>query len=118
MKSNKQYTFFNKNLYKEGLRQLMLLGFVCMGLIALITVCIPISSMLAIKSYSTGTIYPEIVSVGSTFLYLYSIFIFVTPMLSLTTFHFLTKRNSSDVYHATPCTRGCIFNTYFACIVT
>ncbi len=113
--------FFHKNLYKDQLKQLRLLGFISLGLLSLIAVLIPIGMAISAsrRALEMGNIIRKISPnvIGFHF-YLFFIFTLLVPLLTLFCFHYLTQRNSSDFYHSLPHTRTCLFNCNIAAVFT
>lgn len=117
--NEKSYKHFSFSLYLEGLKQLKLLGFISMGLVALVSILIPIGKYNDIKSYyEIAPNTKEIVTVSGSCIFLFFIFVVIVPLLTLYLFSFLTKRNACDYYHSFPNTRGCIYTSYTAAIIT
>lgn len=117
--NEKSYKHFSFSLYLEGLKQLKLLGFISMGLIALISILIPIGKYNDIKSYyEIAPNTKEIITIHNSCQFLFLIFVVIVPVLTLYLFSFLTKRNACDYYHSFPNTRGCIYTSYTAAIIT
>ncbi len=107
--------FFSFHLYKEGLKQLKLLGIaasiVCVVLSLLIpTVYIMNESDLAIKTVTT--ISAPMISIPSFFIIIFA------PFFTVSMFKFLNDRSKSDFYHAIPYTRECSFFSFMAAVLT
>ncbi len=114
---NKQ--FFHKNLYKDQLKQLRLIGFISTGLLSLIAVLIPIGMAISANTSSTENFFRKFsVDVFANHFYLFFVFTLLVPLLTLCCFHYLTQRNSSDFYHSLPHTRTCMFNCNIAAVFT
>ncbi len=113
---------FHKNLYKDQLKQLRLIGFIGLGLLSLIAILLPIGKAISISRYSDyevgGYIQRANVEILDSHFYLFFVFTLLVPILALTCFHYLTQRNSSDFYHSLPHTRTCVFTCNIAAIYT
>lgn len=101
MKNSKKQ-FFSFKLYLDALKQLRI-----MGLIMLIFVGF-ISFASCKLSHDVATVY--ILSIFS--------YIFVAPIMTLYLFRFTTSRKASDLFHAIPYTRVCLYLSYVSAIFT
>ncbi len=106
-------SFFSARLYVDGLKQLRLIGILSMIAINLLGVLQPILRWLdggnfIIRPVNFLEMNPLIVLV----------FCGVAPLMTLSLFSFLNKRDASDLYHAIPATRPCLFVSFFAAIAT
>lgn len=106
-------SFFSARLYVDGLKQLRLIGILSMIAINLLGVLQPILRWLdggdfTIRPVNFWEMNPLIVLV----------FCGVAPLMTLSLFSFLNKRDASDLYHAIPATRPCLFISFFAAIAT
>ncbi|MBQ4563150.1 MAG: hypothetical protein IJA58_01570 [Lachnospiraceae bacterium] len=115
---------FNKKLYLDGIRQLKLVGI--MGLVVLCA-----AAVLTATGYHINTPSYWVDGFGNTIarpaqgLSLYSAHwaLFITfpvlvPVMTMMLFNFLNHRNASDFYHAIPDTRGTLYISYMASILT
>lgn len=98
----KRKKYFDRHLYIENIRQLKGIGvlflILFMGILA-------VQSGMDISKSKLDTAYREI-----TLPYIFiSVYLIITPILTLFAFHWLTKRNACDFYHAIPHRRQCIF---------
>jgi len=113
--------YFSLGLYRDGLRQLRIIGIISLVVFVLTAVLLPISIVLSLKQYGEAmyqqTI-PEIISLFTANPLLILSFCLVAPLMMLCLFHFLDKRNASDFYHCIPQTRICLFNSLFAAVMT
>lgn len=116
MKSNKKYTLFNYAMFLNAVKQLRVICLVSFGILTLFTVLIPVGRAVNMSNYGSEYALPVVVSVKSSFIYMYLIYMVLTPFITLHLFSFLTKRNTSDYYHSFPQKRGCVFTTYFLVI--
>ena len=106
-------SFFSARLYVDGLKQLRLIGILSMIAMNLLGVLQPILRWLdggnyVVKPMNFLEMNPLIVLV----------FCAVAPLMTLSLFSFLNKRDASDLYHAIPATRPCLFMSFFAAIAT
>lgn len=113
---NKLSNIIKVKLYLDALKQLKLIGFICLGILLIISVLIPVGSAIDMNQYSS--ISPRVITATRASFAMYLIFTIFTPILILYIFSFLTKRNACDYFHGFPQKRGCLFNTYFAATVT
>jgi len=107
----------NIKLYIDVLKQLRLIGFVCLGILAIMAVLIPIGDAINLEQYNNRS-YPLVITMLQSSRMMYLIFTVFTPLLTIYIFSFLTKRNACDYFHSFPQKRGCLYNTYFAALVT
>lgn len=107
----------NIKLYIDALKQLRLIGFICLGILAIISVLSPIGKAINLEQYEYSN-YPIVITTTQACFIMYLIFTVFTPILSIFIFSFLTKRNACDYFHSFPQKRGCLYNTYFAALVT
>jgi len=107
----------NLKLYIDVLKQLRLIGFVCLGILAIIVVLMPIGEAIDLEQ-SIHKSYPIVTTTIQASRMMYLIFIVFTPILTIYIFSFLTKRNACDYFHSFPQKRGCLYNTYFAALAT
>lgn len=115
-------SIFNIKIYKETFKQLKVIALVINILMLLCAIITPVSEYIAIldmiKSSFVKADYKEILSVyDMSFFYLIP-FVIATPILTLTAYKFLNKRNSCDFYHSIPHKRTCIFLSIFAAVLT
>ncbi len=107
---------FSPRLYWEGIRQLRLMGILFTVGVSLITVFSPIAEYIA--SLERETVTAQQVGCFEMNPLIVLAFCIVAPFLTLNLFSFVNKRESSDFYHAVPATRGCLFLSFFAAVVT
>lgn len=105
--------YFSFQLFKDGFRQLKLFGIFSTIIIGLVSIFVPISTML---SEQNGSYTPTITGVGINVLLLLCTFV-LAPIFTLSLFSFLNKRNTSDFYHSIPLKRTCIYTSYIASIM-
>ena len=115
LKNKPSYTIFNRNLYKESMRQLRLIGLIATALLMLWEVLIPVGKYTMITA---ETHLPVVLTITSNYFCLIFSYTIIVPVLALTAFNFMTKRMTSDYYHSFPQTRKCIFLTIFAAVMT
>lgn len=108
--------WFHIGLWKEGMKQLRLIGFLSMLILALCAVLPPVGAALALQKNNFD---PSIRTMDYTDnLAIFLIFCIAAPLMMLTLFHFLNKRNASDCYHAMPHTRICLYISYLTAVLT
>ncbi len=112
----KQKIRFDLGLYIEGLRQLRVTGII--GLIVMAGLSI---IMLTSLEPSYG-IYNEPICTTYTGIgilpWLLLSFVLFTPLLMFMMFHFMNKRNASDLYHSLPHTRGTVYLSFSAAAIS
>ena len=115
-------SWFSFRLYREGLRQLRLIGIMGMVILSLEAILIPVGRIVSIRQmerYAEGSyMSKELVNFLEMHPLLVLCFCVLAPLMVLYLFHFLNKRNASDFYHAIPETRLCLFISFFAAVVT
>ncbi len=108
---------FSLKLYLEGIRQTKIIGIMTFVILAIQAVAIPLGQ--AIDNWSNDYVG---VSRGVEFTevnpFLFAVIYVVAPLLALSLFSFLNKRQSSDFYHSMADTRICLFLSFFAAICT
>lgn len=100
--------WFNKSMYVDSLRRLRLAGLVFLALCLVITLL------------------PLFLSAGSAHLHdvdelapVLGVYLFIGPLvLIFNAFSFQFRRNASDLYHALPMTRTCLYTTLAAAAMT
>ncbi|SEW33694.1 ABC transporter permease [[Clostridium] fimetarium] len=109
----------NIKLYLDVLKQSRLIGFICLGILAIMAVLIPIGDAINLEQYNYSVkTYRIVITTTQASIIMYLIFTVFTPILTIFTFSFLTKRNACDYFHSFPQKRGCLYNTYFAALTT
>lgn len=103
---------FNKGLYKEGLRQGRLVGIIFFAVIALFSIIIPVSNLFSVDD---GRIFISWGNFNPLFILTFCLF---APLLTLSVFSFLNKRNQSDFYHSIPHKRQTLFFSYLMSLLT
>ena len=101
---------FDFNLFKEGFRQLKVLGFISLiiYIIEAILVAMNEFDFSGIRAISLTYMHPIA----------YFTFAVLAPLFTLYLFGFLNSRTSSDFYHSLPHTRTCIITSFTASIVS
>jgi len=109
-------TYFSTKLYKEGLAQLALPGFITGGILLAVVFLQGQSEILtAISRSATSTWTPHILDawVPITF------YTWTAPFLfAILLFNFLNSRKKSDYYHALPVKKEALFGSFAAAIYT
>ena len=108
--------WFHIGLWKEGMKQLRLIGFFSMLILALCAVLPPVGEALALQKNNFDPSIRTMDYTDNPAIFL--IFCIAAPLMMLTLFHFLNKRNASDCYHAMPHTRICLYVSYLAAVLT
>lgn len=105
-------SIWSKNLYFEGLRRLRSLIITFAALSAAASALLIVINVLTVtrqQSTSHGFIY----AIPALF------FVFTgAPALAFRTFSFLNKRRGSDMFHALPYTRTCLFLSFLSSLIT
>ena len=116
----KQKKLFSIKLYIEGLRQLRVLGMLGLIINALIGIIIPMGYYLSMEEeYNALNSFSKLNCVITETHCYFFLFVFVfSPLMVLSLFHFLNKREDCDFYHSIPQTRGCLYVSYSAAMVT
>ncbi len=101
---------FDFNLFKEGFRQLKVLGFISLiiYIIEAILVAMNEFDFSGIRAISLTYMHPIA----------YFTFAVLAPLFTLYLFGFLNSRTASDFYHSLPHTRTCIITSFTASIVS
>ena len=108
-------TWFDGRLYREGLRQLRVVGTLFLVLMTLAAVLVPVGQAIDAAAWQAAQMEageipnPESLTLLSAHPLLTLGFPVVAPVLSLYLFHFLDRREACDFYHAIPQTRGCLY---------
>ena len=120
----KNKKIFSPGLYFEGLRQTRLIGILSFIVITFAAVVAPIASVIIktaerhIYNYENSEIVKSSVDGLSMNPMLFFVFVLVAPIMVLTLFGFLNKRNTSDFWHSIPHTRLCLFVSFLMSIIT
>lgn len=111
--------FFSFKLYREGMKKSRLAGITIASVITALTALIPLVQLLSPTIYYEPGFEPVTVIISpSDFALPLLLLLFLTPILTLTMFSFLNKRNESDFYHAIPFTRPCVYFSFLASVLT
>jgi len=121
----------NKELYRDGLRQLRIVGIMGMVIYCLSAVLTAVGLYINSSHYymepvigygvgasSVTAIAAEGIDLYSFHWILFTSFPILVPVMTLILFNFLNQRNASDFYHAIPDTRGTLYVSYCAAIMT
>ena len=124
LKNLKKEIGFNQKLYLDGIRQLKLVGI--MGLV----VCCAAAMLTAMGYHINTSVYvmdefgnmirrvPKGLNLFQAHWSLFITFPVLVPVMTMMLFNFLNHRNASDFYHAIPDTRGSLYISYSAAILT
>lgn len=115
MNTNTKKRLFDRGLYLEALRQLRMIGIMAIILMLILALSSPISALVN-KATEEQTIQGIEYYITNPMIVLS--FIILAPLLTLSIFSFMNKRNASDFYHAIPISRLAIFFSMFAAVVT
>lgn len=120
MKKNK---FFQIGLYLEGIRQLKLSGIMLLVVFSIEAILVPVGYVVSALShrYTSSISYEPIaqqVNGLSVHPILIAAFVLAAPIMTMSLFGFLNKRNSSDFYHSLPHTRTGMYVSFMAAIAT
>lgn len=113
--------FFSKGIFAGQLRQLRIIGIIGCVIYVLFGVFTSIGiniSQLHMEQYSPDSFSLYVEKINSVYLCTVQLLIplIFVPLLMLTAFHFLTKRNSSDFYHALPVKREAMYTGTLAAV--
>lgn len=117
-------SWFDGRLYREGLRQLRVIGILSLVLLTLAAVLVPVGRAINVSGseaayLATGeTFHPETLTFLTSHPMLVLCFPALAPVMSLYLFHFLDRREACDFYHSIPQTRGCLFASLTAALFT
>lgn len=106
---------FNTNIFIEAMRQLRVTGIIGVIIMAGLAI-IRIVAMIADYTDDAPIIQTTFTGIGWMPWMVIS-FMLITPLLMFQAFHFMDKRNSSDLYHSLPHTRGTIFISVSAAVM-
>ena len=113
---------FNFNLYKETFRQLRITGLIMTVIMIFIGAIIPISAYISVTQDIDSGFYPtdyQLLLPSNDFsIFLIIIFVIAAPMLTLSAFSFLSKRNTCDFYHSIPHKRTAIYFSILASVIS
>ncbi len=117
-------SWFDPRLYREGLRQLRVIGVLSLVLMTLAAVLAPVGQAIQIAAdqeiaaaAGRNISIENLTLLGSHPLLLLG-FPVLAPAMSLYLFHFLDRREACDFYHALPQTRGCLYRSFAAALLT
>lgn len=112
--------FFSFKLYLQGLKKSRLHGITMLGIVTALTALIPTVTMFSARhvhykpDYMPATTLIDYDGFAIPLLML----LLMAPILTLSMFSFLNKRNESDFYHSIPFTRPCVYFSFLASIMT
>ncbi|MBE6632606.1 MAG: hypothetical protein E7623_07930 [Ruminococcaceae bacterium] len=118
MKNRKFFSdIFSPKLYLEAVKQLWKIGIVALIIFSIEAVLIPLGSAINMFSY-IGEIAVQSIELLSMHGMIVLLPILVAPLLALSAFGFLNRRNSADFMHSIPFKRECVFISYFLAVLT
>ena len=111
-------TWFDRKLYKEGLRQLRVPGIVCSGILGIISILV-----LLIIQMDRSNYVDILQNIDTRMIYGFNPILYLIPyglpvLMILKLFRFQNQRNGSDFYHSIPHTRICLGISYLAAALT
>ena len=112
---------FNIKLYIDGIKQLKLIGIMSTVILSVFSILIPIGYLMSsMYRDETGRLIlsPETVTMSQVTPVNYAIFLLIVPIMFLSLFSFLTKRNACDFYHSIPLKREGIYLSFYASVMT
>lgn len=112
--------FFSFKLYLQGLKKSRLQGITLMGVVTALTALVPTVTWFSSRhiNYEEGYVPTTTMVSYDGFAIPLLLLLFLTPILVLSMFSFLNKRNESDFYHSIPFTRPCVYFSFFAACMT
>ncbi len=112
--------FFSFKLYKEGLKKSRLAGITIGVLITVICAIVPLMQMLSMMNNNYPPDYTPSTQIITTQFFAAPLctILFLAPLITLSMFSFLNRRNESDFYHSIPFTRPCVFFSFLAAVLT
>lgn len=116
-----KHKLFNLKLYLDGIRQLKLIGIMSTAVLSVFAVLIPLRYLISSMYIddSGNTVFSEVVvSLSEITPINYAVFLLLVPVMCLSLFSFLTKRNACDFYHAAPPKREVVYFSFYASIMT
>lgn len=106
---------FNTNIFIEAMRQLRVTGIISVIIMAGLAI---IRTSAIVSSYKDTDVM-QLTFTGFDWMpWLIISFVLITPILMFQAFHFMNKRNASDLYHSLPHTRGTIYISMSAAVMT
>lgn len=110
--------FFSFKLYLQGLKKSRLHGITMLGIVTALTALIPTVTMFSARHYKPGYMPATTLIDYDGFAIPLLMLLLMAPILTLSMFSFLNKRNESDFYHSIPFTRPCVYFSFLASIMT
>ena len=107
---------FSFKLFKQGLKRVRVMGFCALLVCVILNIMTPLSSLIEYYNqlkYSDSPLPTMNIDAGAFTPSAFLIFIFA-PLIVISMFDFLNKRNSSDFYHAIPYKRENIYLSYMS----
>lgn len=126
--SKKKNQFFDKDLYKEGIRQLRIPGVVSGAILLLCGILTPLMYMIELYETNRPQIEGAQTAIQTTDqvsldLLSVNMLLWICPyllavLMTILLFRFLNQRSSSDFYHSVPQTRKCVSVSFLASALT
>ena len=113
---------FNLGLYKEGLRKTKVLAILFLAAMLLGAIFQPIGEISdhingIRRGWRMADQMIHVYGLHASYMMVFALFV-GAPILTLSIFSFLNKRNSSDFYHAIPHKREALFGSFIAAVLT
>lgn len=113
-------SIFNFKLYKEGLKQSTLVAMIFISIMLLGSILIPVAQVLSQMSavengYGSGKAIVEGVGFNAVLIISFCLF---APLVTLSHFSFLNRRDSSDFYHSIPHRRETVYFSFVCSLLT
>ena len=115
---------FSRGLYVEGLRQLKIVGIIFLAVLLVIGIAVPVIQYVnylaraAIIDNPYMDLSPTIVTFEEMCIMVFFIALVAAPVFTFMLFSPFNKRNASDFYHSLPYTRGCMFTSFSAAVLS
>lgn len=109
--------FFSLRLYKEGLRQVRVLGIAAAIICVAPSLLVPFTTI--ISNMSRNMLHADIELISGPMISIPSVLMLIfSPFFVFSIFRFLHDRSKSDFYHAVPFHRECLYCSYLAAALT
>ncbi len=116
MNTRGKRNIFDAALYRDMLRQLRMVGIVCLVLMTVAGAILPLGRLSELENMSVGDLYTLELLTSNPGIVLFPLI--WAPLMMLTAFGFLNQRKSSDFYHALANTRLSLYLSMLAAAVT
>ncbi len=110
---------FDLKVYAEGLRSLRIFGLITTVVMSLYSVISILATVLETTYYGGyDENYVQYISLTQINPLLVLLFCLVAPLMTVVVFSFTSSRAASDYYFSIPKTRGCLFFSFFAAVMS